>query len=177
MFAQRFVASYFSFRLMRDDLELDLLPSLYVGLAYSLFSHDIFGGISDTFTLYDGLALPGVPLILWALGLLNRQKVFRGTLIAAGLGIAFAWNTGFPIAIFTFVLFIFWFLFISSIKTPKIWALLGVFGAGWLVGSMPYFWATLANAAASHRAQWDVSSNQENWVSYALMPMKMARDN
>src|SRR5438067_3194170 len=176
MFVQRFVASYFSFRLMRDDLGLDLLPSVYVGLAYSLFSHDIFGGISDSFTLYDGLGLPGIPLILWALGRLDRHGIFRGPLIAAALGMAFAWNSGFPIAIFVFPLIIFWFLLISSRRAIRIWACVAAFIAGWLIGSVPYLWATMANAASSHRAHWNASGNQETWMSYVLLPLKIVRD-
>src|SRR3989304_9437507 len=42
MFVQRFVASYFTFRLCRDSLKLTFWPSFFAGFAYSLFNFSIF---------------------------------------------------------------------------------------------------------------------------------------
>ena len=177
IFAQRFVASYFSFRLARDQLELGLLPSLYVGLAYSLYSHEVFGGFADTFTLYDGLALPGLPLILWLLGRLNERKMLAGMAIAAGAGVFLALSSGFPIAVFLFPLVVIWFAIIRPAPNRSIWLYISSFLGGWIVGSSPYLWATYVNAAGSHRAQWDVTHLRGRLVSEGITTFRVARDN
>ena len=78
MWIQRFVAGYFSYRLLKDSLELGTLPSLYGGFAYSLFAQATFDfTYSAGFNLYDGLALPGLPFLLWALDRMELARKYR----------------------------------------------------------------------------------------------------
>jgi hypothetical protein len=42
MWLQRFVAGYFTYRLLKDSLNLKILPSLFGGFAYSLFAQSTF---------------------------------------------------------------------------------------------------------------------------------------
>lgn len=177
IFTQRFVASYFSFRLARDQLVLGLLPSLYVGLAYSLFSHEVYGGIADGFTLYDGLAVPGVPMILWVLGRLDEARVTRGTVIAAVAGLILALSSGFPIAVFILPLLVLWYALVCPRKSSAIWLFIASFLVGWLVGSIPFLWATLLNASGSQRSAWDVMHLGRRWLPAGMMVLKFARDN
>ncbi len=177
IFTQRFVASYFSFRLARDQLELNLLPSLYVGLAFSLYSHEVFGGIADTFTLYDGLALPGLPLILWLLGRLGERKRLAGMAIAAVAGVFLALSSGFPIALFVVFLVVVWFAVIRPATNRSIWLFVSAFIAGWIAGSGPYLWAMYLNAGGSQRGQWDVTQLKGQLLSHGIIASRFARDN
>lgn len=172
MFLQRFLAGYFCFRLMRDQLRLGLLPSLYAGLAYTLLSHEVYGGPSDNFTLYDGLVLPGLPLILWFLGRLDEQRV-RSFVFALFAGMAFAFVGAFPIAGFAFPVIALWFTFVSPRRTVRFWGMLSIFCIGWLVGTSPYLWATGVNAINSHRS----SGLQVSRLSNLLLAMMLLRDN
>lgn len=172
MFLQRFIAGYFCFRLMRDEFGLDLLPSLYAGMAYTLLSHELYGGPSDNFTLYDGLVVPGLPLVLWFLERLDQKRV-RSFLFALLAGMAFALVGAFPIAGFVFPVIVFWFAFVSPKRTVAYWTVLAMFCLGWLVGTMPFLWATGLNAVNSHRS----SGLQASRLSNLLLVMMLLRDN
>lgn len=177
MFVQRFVAGYFSFRLARDQLVLGLLPSLYVGLGYSLYSHDVFGGFADTFTLYDCLALPSLPLLLWLLGRLHERRRPTGIAVAAGAGILLALTSGFPLTLFVIFLVVIWFAVIRPANSRSIWLYVSALTVGWIVACAPSLWPMYLNAGGSQRAQWDVTQLRGQLVSEGLTTFRVARDN
>ena len=172
MLLQRFVAGYFFFRLVKDQLRLSALPALYAGLAYTLLSHEVFGGASDNFTLYDGFVVPAVPLVLWFLWRLDSRGI-RSVVFAFIVGIVFASTGAFPISGFVLPLVFLWFAFVSPPQSRKPWVFILFFFLGWTLASLPFLWATGINAIQSHRATGLTAS----WLSNLLLVLRLGRDN
>ena len=87
---QRFMAGYFTFRLLRDSIKLDSGPAFYAGLAYSLYVQASINGHWAGFTLDNGfLCEAGLPFISWGLSGLDPGKKFS-YLYAVLLGLFFS---------------------------------------------------------------------------------------
>ena len=154
MLLQRFVATYFTFRLLRDRLQCEPIVALAGGAAYGLFSQSAVNFSWAGFTLYDGLALPAMPLLLWWFAGLSRWR-WRDELAAAfGLGIALAISGGF-FATLLFPVLVFWFVAVDRRKELRFWSALAGFAAGWIAPMIPFLMAAGQHAAASHRAHWN----------------------
>ena len=113
---QRFVAGYFSYRLLRDSLGVGTLPAFCGGLFYSLFAQFIVEWVDLAgFTVDDTLIIPGIPLVLWALGRIDLGKAYRPYFYFAGLGVLVSITSYFYQTLFFFPLIFYWFW----IVTPK----------------------------------------------------------
>lgn len=152
MWTQRFLAGYFTFRLLRDCLTIRNVPALYAALAYSIFAEDYPTFAWAGFTLYHGLAIPGIPFVLWALSRLDHAPRRRAYVYAAGLGVLLAITTAFQYAIFLLPAALFWLWFFSPMARSKMWVVFGLFSIGWLLAELPVIWASVLNAPLSHRA-------------------------
>ena len=151
MFAQRFIAGYFMFRLMKH-MEVDNPGCWYAGLAYSLFLQ-LF---SPGFTLFKGLAEAGFPLVVWAIVRTTRSSA-RLYVSAFGIGIIYALCSSFHLSCFAFILLPIWLLLFDNRKQLRGWMATGFLGAGWLLAEIPAIAATGLNAGASHRSDWNPS--------------------
>ena len=154
MWLQRFVAGYFTFRLVKESLNLDMLPSLYAGLAYSLFAQGAINQRWAGFTLYDGLGLPGLPFLLWAIGRIDVGRMYRRYMYAGGLGILVSVTSHYAFAVFLVPVVFYWSLFVAPKSTQKVWGLLVPFTCGWLLSELPILWSSFLNGPLSHRAFW-----------------------
>lgn len=154
MLVQRFIATYFTFRLLRDRLQCEPIVALAGGAAYGLFSQSAVNFSWAGFTLYDGLALPALPLLLWWFAGLPRRRWTSELAAAFGLGIALAFSGGF-FATLLFPVLVFWFVAIDRRKELRFWSALAGFAAGWTAPMIPFLMAAGQHAAASHRAHWN----------------------
>ena len=151
---QRFVAGYFMFRLLTDDLHLNTRPAILAGLAYSLFAQATINQQWDGFTLYDGLALPGLPFYLWAVSRLNLKRRVWPFLLATALGVGLSFSSQFAFVLFLIPVIFAWFGFVVPKRGWKFWAILTTFIAAWLLAESPVLWAGFLNAPLSQRANW-----------------------
>jgi len=154
MWLQRFVAGYFTFRLLKESLKLDTLPALYAGLAYSFFAQDTINGSWAGFTLYNDLTLPGLPFFLWAMIQMNGGNTFRSYIYVAGLGVLFSAISFNGFALFLIPVFVFYLTFVTDKSTKRSWVILTIFIVAWLLSELPTLWSSFLNAPLSHRADW-----------------------
>jgi hypothetical protein len=178
MWLQRFVAGYFTFRLLKESLNLDTLPALYAGLAYSLFAQETINVSWAGFTLYDGLTLPGLPFVLWAMTRMNAVRRYRSYLFAAGLGIIYSLTSSYAFTVFVIPLVFFWFFFVTPILRPTFWVIPVLFTVAWLLSELPILWASFLNAPLSHRADWVLNSPlHRGWTDRVSFVHGLVRDN
>src|SRR6266404_3394663 len=100
MICQRFVAGYFLYRLLRDELALPPWAAVYGGLTYALYSQDGVNQCWQGFDLCDGLALPGIPATIWALARIDEILGHTRWIVAATLGAVIGLTSIFPYALF-----------------------------------------------------------------------------
>jgi len=152
--AQRFMAGYFTFRLLKDSIKVDNWPALYAGLAYSLYVQASINGHWAGFTLDNGfLCEAGLPFILWALSSLDAGKR-SSYLYAVLLGLFFSSAAWLVNAAFLLPMVFFW-QFVILRRYDRCSALIPiVFTFSWLVSSLPFIYALAVNAPLSHRADW-----------------------
>ena len=158
MWLQRFIAGYFTFRLLRDSLGLEAGPAIFAGLVYSLFAQEAIN-VQPGFTIYDALALPGLPFVLWALARLEEKTNLRAFLGACGLALVYSLTSHYAYTLFLVPVIYFWFLFVVPRLSLKFWALIFLFTAVWVIGEVPAVWASLTHAPLSHRADWEYLSS------------------
>ncbi len=152
--AQRFMAGYFTFRLLKDSIKVDNRPALYAGLAYSLYVQASINGHWAGFTLDNGfLCEAGLPFILWALSSLDAGKR-SSYLYAVLLGLFFSSTAWLVNAAFLLPMVFFWQFVIlrrydrGSLLVPIIFTL------SWVISSLPFIYALAVNVPLSHRADW-----------------------
>lgn len=150
MIVQRFLAGYFSYRLLRER-DVEETACLYAGLAYSLMLQPTgsFG-----FGLYRGLTDAAFPFVLW---IITRKANSRRSLyiFAFIVGIVYALSSSFHLSVFIFVLIPMWLWISGEVGERKRWITSVLFFAGWLLASAPAIAAAALNAAGSHRAAWN----------------------
>lgn len=156
-FLQRFLAGYFTYRLCRDYLKLDELPSLVAGLAYSIcffyFQSSLMGGA-------------GFPFILWSLERISERKKVTGYIFAVLLGLFVLFSSSFVLSIpFMLPMVLAWFVLVRRKYSFHFLSLFAVFSATLLAGEIPYIRALLVNAPLSHRADWDLAARGDPWMS------------
>jgi hypothetical protein len=151
MWLQRFVAGYFTYRLLRDSLRVEAIAAIYAGLAYSLYSQ-VTQAQMGGFAVYDGLGTPGVPLLIWALARPSHSTRSVRWLLGAGLGFVLSLTSGYFFAPFIIAGLVLWMACVEQEKRPESWLTVVSLAAGWLVGELPFLWASILSAAAAHRA-------------------------
>lgn len=150
MFIQRFIASFFMYRLCKDVLKLKVTPSLFAALAYSLYNFSI-----DNYTIYHQLSEPGFPLFLWLIhyvpNVQSKLKYICSFIIGASWGFSTYLALGIPFFIPGAAL---WFLLIDQQKKKSFWALFLLIIVGAALVSIPQVWALILNIPNSHRSLW-----------------------
>ncbi|MFO1487491.1 MAG: DUF6044 family protein [Verrucomicrobiota bacterium] len=157
MFLQRFLAGYFMHRLLKDTLNLSLLPGVFAGLLYAQFSQPSNNASWAGFTLYDTLGLPGLPLLIWAL---YRLAARPGWLwLPGGLLLGMVFGLGSPYAFAPFIMMAVcgWVMIQRPASLPRFVVLLGLLVVGCAIVNLPTVWAGSMNAPLSHRAAWEVN--------------------
>ena len=152
MWLQRFIAGYFTFRLLKDELNLDTASSMYAGLAYSLMP----GVPPSGFPFYYGMCMPGVSFFIWALSRCEDRGTFS-YLIAFIIGLLFSSTSYFSFALFTIPMIIFWFLLVVPRKNIKFWINIVLFICGFGIVQIPIIWAGALNVPLSQRAHWVIT--------------------
>ena len=153
MFAQRFISGYFTFRLLKDRMRVGLPASLCAGLVYALFAQSSINGSWAGFTLYDGLALAGLPLVLWALDEETGWSLAPRLAIALGLGFLLGITSLYFEAVFVVLALGFWLLVRRRTSVRQALLIVVVFTLAWVVAEAPAIWASLLNAPQSQRAR------------------------
>ena len=154
MFLQRFLASYFTYRLCKDILNLSTIPSIFAGILFSLLNFSTY-----SFTIYHQLGLPAVPFILWSLEKIIQKETLKKYLalilfsLLVGFSTYFAHSTPY---LFIFVLV--WFLMLRKITNRHLIFSLAIFFACVLIVQAESILATFMNSSFSQRSSWDLSS-------------------
>lgn len=157
MFVQRFLASYFTFRLCRDSLKLNFWASVVAGLMFSLFNFSIF-----SFTVYHQLSLPALPFILWILERINKIQSFKKYLYSTLFGLFIGYSNYFVYFTPYLLPFIFiWFIYIKGITKKDVFANLIFFAFSTIFIQLPSIIAVFSNIYSSHRIFWNFPRYQE----------------
>jgi len=181
LWAQRFVAGYFMHRLLAERFGVDALTSLSGGILYALFSQPAINQQWAGFSLYDGLALPALPLVLWALGRILDRGGVRGILIAGVLGAGYSLVSHFFYTVFILPLILLWFPLVEG-RTKGLCAVLAAFVLGWLAVEAPFLWASASQAPLGHRKHWTVphvlsGGGAALWLEAINLPLALLHDN
>jgi hypothetical protein len=175
IWSQRFVAGYFLYRLLRDELALGPWAAIYGGTTYALFSQNSINHDWAGFNMGESFGMPGVPATIWALARIGGHRGVTRWLAAAGLGILVALGSDFPFAVFFFLVWFGWFAVIKPRRDFGFWALFTVFGLAWLMAEAHLVWASALNAPLSHRADWAAVAGEKS--QYADIALGLIRDN
>ena len=155
MFVQRFLASYFTYRLARDSLKLNIFPSIIAALLFSLFNFSIY-----SFTLYHALGLPALPFIIWSLERIlrtNSPKIYL-YLIVLGIFVGFSnYFVYFSPYLLPFIFF--WFIYVKNVYRPKIIFNLTIFSLFSILPMAPSILAVFLNLSSSQRTASNLISN------------------
>jgi hypothetical protein len=172
---QRFFAGYFTFRVLKDCADLETLPALYGGMAYSLYYQPAINGHWGGFTLDNGLLCEaGLPFILWTLSRLDPEKnlAFVSAILLGVFVSATAWLVN---AVYLMPVVVLWH-FIIMRKTGYRPALLSaVFLLSWALCSLPLLYPLLSNTPFSHRAAWYALPIQGNLANQDLLKFTYER--
>jgi hypothetical protein len=161
---QRFLAGYFTFRLLADVMGVRGMAAVLGGMLYAGFAQASTNGSWAGFTLYHGLGLPGLPLLAWVLVRLSSAPWRpRVALAAAGCGLALGATTSFSLSPFCALFGGAWVLVSPGRLTWRAGAVLLAFLGGLMVGDAPQVWAALVHAPTSHRADNVVSLGDAWW--------------
>jgi uncharacterized membrane protein YvlD (DUF360 family) len=130
-FLQRLVAGLFTFRLLQRRMGVSPWPALYASLAYSLFAQPLLDRGWTGFALFDYLAVPGIPFVLWLLSGIQAERRNWSVLLAvlAGLWLGFAGSL--HISLFVGPLVIYWSAAICPRRESAFWRHLLVFFLTW----------------------------------------------
>jgi len=177
MWLQRFIAGFFTFKLLRS-LKLNTLPSIYAGLLYAMFAQPFINNAWAGYTLYDDLGLPGIPFFLWAFSMIDTKHRYQPYLYALGLGSFLAFGLSYAFAPFVLIVIVIWFYFIDRRVELRFWLICLLFILVWLIFSLPIIWASLISVSTSHRAYWQISSPlAKGWVGTAIFAIKLVKSN
>ncbi len=153
LFLQRFIAAYFTYRLLREWGSASPWLAVAIGCLYALFVQPHINGAWTGFALYDGLALSGLPAVLFLMYRGAEWRPWVRYLATAAAGLALAFTSHFFVASFCVVAVI----VVALVAFPRrsrrwYWVPPLVFTLAWLVGELPVLWAAAAAAPFSHRA-------------------------
>jgi hypothetical protein len=148
---QRFVAGYFMFRLVRDELVVSFWPAIYAALGYALFAQEWWNHAWAGFTVYDGLIVPGFPFSLWALSRIRSGRWRSSAFWAVGAGAFMASTGSLVLSMFLFPLVLFWFAVLAPRRSLGFWAFVALFAAVWGVLAIPVILPSILAAQYSNR--------------------------
>lgn len=164
-FVQRLVAGYFFYRLTRDDLKFETSAAILTGLVYAQFHQVGIHWQWDGFTLYDGLGIPGLPLLFWLTNRLVERRWWLATPIGGAIGAMLALSSPYFQSIFFPFLAVFWYTFIQRAWSGKRLLVLTCMFIGWAVLTAPEMLAAARYVPHSHRQDIVVRSDSE-YVKY-----------
>lgn len=143
---QLFIASYFTYRLCRDILELEEIPSIYAGIFFPLFFDELIA---------FSLGIAGFPLLLWGIEKIYTGKQKTKYLYIIILGALYSLSSSFAgVLPFTLSLALLWFIFVRQKYSYKFLIFFAIFCFSTVIWYIPTIWALLKNAPLSHRAFW-----------------------
>lgn len=153
MFLQRFIAGFFTHRLLTRHLGVSPVFALSAGLFFALFSQNQINLQFDGFTVYDGLGSPALPLIIYSLGELAKstaRSFYLPLLLSFGVGALASASSNFVLTVFFLPLIAGWFVFV---RPRSNFALLVFFAftAGWGLFESKEFLAAFLLSPASQR--------------------------
>lgn len=155
MFVQRFLASYFTYRLARESLKLNIFPSIIAALLFSLFNFSIY-----SFTLYHSLGLPALPFIIWSLERILRTNSPKIYLYLTVLGIFVGFSNYFVyFSPYLLPFIFFWFIYVKNAYSPKIIFNLIIFSLFSILPMVPNILAVLLNLPSSQRTVSNLASS------------------
>jgi hypothetical protein len=136
MYLQRFVAGFFTFKVLNDQFGvrewIALLPSFF----YALFPMAIYNNQFDGFSIPNSFSLAGIPFLLWALNQIENQSndsFWKKLILAFSLGFLFATTSNFAFSIFVFPFLAMLLFFFRDQNISSILWLIGAFSLGWVV--------------------------------------------
>jgi len=150
MFLQRFLAGYFTYKLCRDCLKLEQLPSIYAGLIYAAYNF-----FRKDFVLHDLFAEPGLPLVLWSLERISVKEIKeKGKYVLAFLlGTFLSFSSFFVLATpFLLAIIFVWFLLVRKKFNRSFLVLLGIFSFAAVIWKIQVVWALVLNVPFCDRA-------------------------
>src|SRR3990167_4761151 len=114
MFLQRFIASYFTFKLAREILRIGFWQSIVAALIFSLFNFSIF-----SFTFYHQ-GITALPLILYLLEKILKKTIYKMAIYASFTGLLFGYIASFTYSSIYLIPFVFfWFLLVRKQLNQK----------------------------------------------------------
>ncbi len=159
---QRFIAGYFTYRLCKDYLKLDQMPSIVAGLAYAIsFSMLLYGAAYHASLGRQFAGEMGFPFILWSLEYINKKEgsYINRYLLVFLLGMFALFSSSFSGSmVFLLPMVLVWFIFVRQNYSLKFLSVYSIFTAVILIGYAPVILALLTNAPLSHRAYWPTIS-------------------
>lgn len=155
---QRFIAGYFTYRLCKDYLKLDQMPSIVAGLAYAIsFSMLLYGAAYHASLCRQFAGEMGFPFILWSLEFINKKEgsyINRYFLVFL-LGLFALFSSNFSGSmVFLLPMVLVWFIFVRQNHSLSFLSVYSIFTAVIIIGNAPLILALLTNAPLSHRAYW-----------------------
>jgi len=143
---QLFIASYFTYRLCRDVLKLEEIPSIYAGIFFPLFFDEL---------ICFSLGIAGFPLLLWGIEKIYNKEEKTKYLYIIILGILYSLSSSFTgVLPFTLSLALLWFIFVRRKYSFKFLIFFAIFCFSTVIWHIPTILALLKNAPLSHRAFW-----------------------
>jgi len=143
---QLFIASFFTYRLCRDALKLEEIPSIYAGIFFSLFFNELIG---------FSLGIAGFPLLLWGIDKIYNREEKTKYLYIIILGALYSLSSSFAAVLpFALSLALLWFVFVRRKYSFKFLIFFAIFCFSTVIWYIPTIMALLKNAPLSHRAFW-----------------------
>jgi hypothetical protein len=153
MLLQRFVASYFLCRLLRDDLRLEGQAAMLAAMAFSLFNQEGIHWQWDGFTLYDGLGIPSLPLLFWLTNRLTTARSWKALPLGLAVGAMLALSAPYFQTLFFPFLALFWYSLVQPGWSVKRLAVLTSIFLGWAALTFPEMLAAARYVPLSHRTE------------------------
>ena len=143
---QLFIASYFTYRLCKDILKLEEIPSIYAGIFFPLFFDEL---------ICFSLGIAGFPLLLWGVEKIFTREQRTKYLYIIILGALYSLSSSFSgVLVFTLPLALLWFIFVRQKYSFKFLIFFAIFCFSTVIWYIPTILALLKNAPLSHRAFW-----------------------
>ena len=156
---QLFIASYFTYRLCRDILKLEEIPSIYAGIFFSLY----FGG-----EIGLSLGIASFPLLLLGIEKIYAKKQNTKYLYIIILGCLFSSVSAIAHTLpFTIPLVLLWFIFVRRKYSLKFLIFFAIFCFSTIIWYIPTILALLKNAPFSHRAFRPILSTMGMGIDYS----------
>lgn len=153
MVAQRWIAGLFTFKLLHEQCEVTELAAIWAAMWYAMFSQSTVNRGWTGFTIYDGFALPGIPLFLYLLGKMGNENR-RDIAVASCAGVFWAVAAHVALSFFMFPLAAFWFLCVSPKRSKRFWFLFANCILAYVVVALPLNWPSLLLAPDSVRVKY-----------------------